>query len=202
MVLHNISRCISEDSPKLKITYSNSENLLALLPGMPGGERLWVHPEAAKETGDPCGGQGGTALRGTEAEDSHSSGSCPQPQVIVMLLPHMGPALRGTEAEDSHSSGSCPQPQVIVMFLPHMGQGGTALRGTEAEDSHSSGSCPHPQVIVMFLPHMGQGGTALRGTEAEDSHSSGSCPQPHGDSYVPSSHGTRGPSSQGDRSRG
>ncbi len=56
---------------------------------MSGGERLWVHPEAAQETRNPRGGQGGTAIRGTEAEDSHSSGSCPQPQVIVMLLHHM-----------------------------------------------------------------------------------------------------------------
>jgi len=61
---------------------------------MSGGERLRVHPETAQETGDPGGGQGGPALRGTEAEDSHSSGSCPQPQVIVMLLPHMGPGVQ------------------------------------------------------------------------------------------------------------
>ena len=49
--------------------------------GVSRSERVRVHPEAAQETGDHGGGQGGPAIRGTETEDCHSQGSSPQPQV-------------------------------------------------------------------------------------------------------------------------
>ena len=43
--------------------------------GVSRSERVRVHPEAAQETGDHGGGQGGPAIRGTETEDCHSQGS-------------------------------------------------------------------------------------------------------------------------------